>query len=318
MTTTMRAVRQEVLGGPDVLRLVDVPKPEPGSSQLLVRVHAAGLNPTDWGHRAYPIFLGPPPFTLGWDVSGVVEATGFGVPLFTPGDEVFGMLPYPFGVGSHAEYVTGPARGFARKPENVDHVQAGALPLAALTAWQALNDTARLRAGQRVLIHAAAGGVGHHAVQIAKARGAYVIGTASAGHHDLLRGLGADELIDYTETDFAAEVSDVDVVLNAIGDDYAARSLPTLRPGGVLVSLLPFPPEVYEQAGKLGVRAELMLVEHDHAGMTAIADLVAGDKLRPVIAGIFPLAQAAKAHELGETRHVAGKLVLTMADANGR
>ena len=317
MTTTMRAVRQEVLGGPDVLREVEVPKPEPGFSQILVRVHAAGVNPTDFGHRAYPLFLGPPPFTLGWDVSGVVEGTGFGVTLFKPGDEVFGMLPYPHGVGSHAEYVAGPTRAFANKPENVDHVQAGALPLAALTAWQALNDTAHLRAGQRVLIHAAAGGVGHLAVQIAKARGAYVIGTASARNHDLLRGLGADEVIDYTETDFAAAATDVDVVLNSVGGDYPARSLRTLRPGGMLVCLLPFPPEVAEEAGRLGVRAELMLVEHDHAGMTAIADLVTEGRLRPVIAGIFPLADAAKAHELGETRHVAGKLVLTPDSGNG-
>jgi NADPH:quinone reductase-like Zn-dependent oxidoreductase len=195
----------------------------------------------------------------------------------------------------------------------VDHVQAGALPLAALTAWQALNDTAQLAAGQRVLIHAAAGGVGHLAVQIAKARGAYVIGTASAGNHDLVRDLGADEMIDYRTTDFAEAVSDVDVVLNSITGDYPARSLRTLRPGGTLVSLLPIGSEAPAEAAKLGIRAEVMLVEHDHTGMTAIADLVTRGELRPVIAATFPLAEAAKAHELGETRHVAGKLVLTMA-----
>src|SRR5215469_6447328 len=213
----MKAIAQDVLGGPEVLREVEMDKPRPGLSQVLVRVHAAGLNPTDWKHRADKRFLPDPPLVLGWDVSGVVEAVGYGVTLFKPGDEVFGMLPYPHGVGSHAEYVTGPARAFARKPANLDHVQAGALPLVALTAWQALNDTAHLRAGQRVLIHGAAGGVGHLAVQIAKARGAYVIGTASARNHDLLRGLGADELIDYTETDFAASATDIDVVLNTIG-----------------------------------------------------------------------------------------------------
>jgi NADPH:quinone reductase-like Zn-dependent oxidoreductase len=311
-TTTMRAIRQEVLGGPEVLKEVEIERPQPGLSQILVRVHAAGLNPTDWGHRAHRIFLGPPPFVLGWDVSGVVEATGFGVTLFKPGDEVFGMLPYPYGVGSHAEYVVGPARAFASKPRNIDHVQAGALPLAALTAWQALADTAHLAAGQRVLIHAAAGGVGHLAVQIAKARGGHVIGTASAGNHDLVRALGADELIDYQSTDFAAAVGDVDVVLDTVGGDYPARSLRTLRPGGLLVSLLPFAPEVAAEAARLGVRAEVMLVEADHAGMTAIAGLVTEGKLRPVIAATFPLADAAKAHALGDTRHVAGKLVLTM------
>lgn len=312
MTTTMRAIRQEVLGGPEVLRQVEIDRPEPGLSQILVRVHAAGLNPTDWKHRAFGIFLGPPPFVLGWDVSGVVEATGFGVTVFEPGDEVFGMLPYPFGVGSHAEFVTGPARAFAAKPSEFDHVQAGALPLAALTAWQALVDTAHVSAGQRVLIHAAAGGVGHLAVQIAKARGAYVIGTASEANHDLLRGLGADELIDYHTADFAAAVTGVDVVLDSMAGDYSARSLRTLRPGGILVSLLPFQPEVAAEAVRLGVRAKGMLVESDHAGMTAIADLVTAGRLRPVIAGTFAMADAAKAHEIGDTGHVAGKLVLTM------
>jgi NADPH:quinone reductase-like Zn-dependent oxidoreductase len=309
---TMRAIRQEVLGGPEVLREVEVERPEPGLSQVLVQVRAAGVNPSDWAHRAFRVFLGEPPFTLGWDVSGVVESVGFGVMLFKPGDEVFGMLPYPFGVGSHAEYAVGPARAFAIKPANVDHVTAGALPLAALTAWQALNDTAHLQAGQRVLIHAAAGGVGHLAVQIAKARGAYVIGTASERNLDLVRGLGADEVIDYTATDFTAATADIDVVLDPITGDYSARSLRVLRKGGILVSLLPFAPEIPGEAAEFGVRAEVMLVEYDHQGMSAIADLVAQGKLRPVIAGTFPLADAAKAHELGETRHVAGKLVLTL------
>jgi NADPH:quinone reductase-like Zn-dependent oxidoreductase len=311
-TPTMRAISQDVLGGPEVLKEAELARPEPGLSQILVRVHAAGLNPTDWKHRAHRIFLGPPPFVLGWDVSGVVEATGFGVTLFKPGDEVFGMLPYPHGSGSHAEYVTGPARAFVPKPVNADHVQAGAVPLAALTGWQALADTAGLSAGQRVLIHAAAGGVGHLAVQIAKARGAHVIGTASAGHHDLVRGLGADEMIDYNTADFAEAAGDVDVVLDTVGGDYPARSLRTLRRGGVLVSLLPIPAEVKAGAAGLGLRAEDMLVEADHGGMTAIAGLMTDGKLRPVIAGTFPLADAAKAHEAGDTGHVAGKLVLVL------
>ena len=308
----MRVISQDVLGGPEVLRLVEVDRPEPGLSEILVRVHAAGLNPADWKHRARSIFLGPPPFVLGWDVSGVVEATGFGVTLFKPGDEVFGMLPFPRGAGSHAEFVTGPARAFAAKPGNVSHVEAAALPLAALTAWQALADTAQLSAGQRVLIHAAAGGVGHLAVQIAKARGASAIGTASAANHDLVRSLGADELIDYHAADFAEVVTDADVVLDTVSEDYPVRSLRTMRPGGVLICLRPFPAEVATEAARRGVRAEAMLVEADRSGMTAIADLVTEGKLRPVIAGTFPLADAAKAHELGDGGHVAGKLVLTM------
>jgi NADPH:quinone reductase-like Zn-dependent oxidoreductase len=280
-TSTMRAISQDFLGGTEVLREVRLERPVPGPSEVLIRVHAAGVNPTDRKHRAFKAFLPEPPFVLGWDVSGVVEAVGAGVTLHKPGDEVFGMLPYPYGVGAHAEYATGPARAFAPKPSNVDHLQAGAIPLAALTAWQALVDTAQVQAGQRVLIHAAAGGVGHLAVQIAKARGAYVIGTASAGKHEFLRGLGADELIDYREVDFADAVSDVDVVLDSIAGDYRSRSLRTLRRGGVLVSILPFgQEELAAEAERLGVRVELMLVEADQTGMLAIAELVESGRLR--------------------------------------
>ncbi|MFF3483225.1 NADP-dependent oxidoreductase [Streptomyces sp. NPDC002701] len=308
---TMRAISQDVLGGPEVLKEVELQIPKPGPSEVLVRVHAAGLNPTDWKHRAGGLFLGQPPFVLGWDVSGVVEAVGLGVTVHRPGDEVFGMLPYPYGVGAHAEYVTAPARAFVRKPAEIDHTQAGALPLAALTAWQALADTADVRPGQRVLIHAAAGGVGHLAVQIAKERGAYVIGTASSGKHEFLRGLGADELIDYRETDFAETVRDVDVVLDTVGGDYRSRSLRTLRPGGLLVSILPSgSPELAEEAEGLGVRAVEMLVEADQAGMRAVAELVASGRLRATVAEVFPLAEAAKAHAVGDTGRTVGKLVL--------
>ncbi|MDQ1034413.1 NADPH:quinone reductase-like Zn-dependent oxidoreductase [Streptomyces sp. V3I8] len=308
---TMRAISQDVLGGPEVLKEVELEIPKPGPSEVLVRVHAAGLNPTDWKHRANGGFLKKPPFVLGWDVSGVVEAVGLGVTVHRPGDEVFGMLPYPFGAGAHAEYVTAPARAFVRKPAEVDHPQAAAVPLAALTAWQALVDTADLRPGQRVLIHAAAGGVGHLAVQIAKERGAYVIGTASSGKHEFLRGLGADELVDYRETDFAEAVRDVDVVLDTVGGDYRSRSLRTLRPGGLLVSLsVSGSPELAKEARGLGVRAVEMLVEADQAGMGAVAALVAAGRLRATVAEVFPLAEAAKAHAAGDTGRTVGKLVL--------
>nr|WP_198151347.1 NADP-dependent oxidoreductase [Kibdelosporangium sp. MJ126-NF4] len=310
----MRAISQDVVGGPEVLTEVVLPRPEPGPSQVLVRVHAAGLNPTDWKHRGLQdLFLGEPPFVLGWDVSGVVEAVGMGVTLFKPGDEVFGMLPYPHGVGSFAEYAVGPTRAFARKPPSLDHVQAAAMPLAGLTAWQALVDTAGIQAGQRVLIHAAAGGVGHFAVQIAKARGAYVIGTASAGKHEFVRRLGADEVVDYREVDFTDVVSDVDVVLDAIGGEYTVRSLRVLRRGGLLVTFaLRGQEALAEQAAQRGVRAERLLVEADHAGMAAIAALAESGQVRPEIAATFPLAEAAKAHALGETGRTAGKLVLVV------
>ncbi|MGW7510373.1 NADP-dependent oxidoreductase [Streptomyces massasporeus] len=308
---TMRAISQDVLGGPEVLKEVRIESPAPKPNEVLVRVRAAGVNPTDWKHRATGGFLGQPPFVLGWDVSGVVEAVGIGVVAFAPGDEVFGMLPYPYGHGSHAEYAIAPVRALTRKPAGVDHTQAGALPLVSLTAWQALTEHADLRPGQRVLIHAAAGGVGHVAVQIAKARGAYVIGTASAGKHEFLRSIGVDETIDYRETDVTEAVKDVDVVLDTIGGDNSLHSLRVLRPGGVLVSILPGgSDELYEEAARLGVRALRMLVDADRSGMEAIADLIETGKLRATIAGTFPLAEAAEAHTLGDTGRTTGKLVL--------
>ncbi|MFJ8807180.1 NADP-dependent oxidoreductase [Streptomyces sp. NPDC102490] len=310
---TMRAVSQDVLGGPEVLKEVRPERPEPRPNEVLVRVRAAGVNPTDWKHRAGGGFLGEPPFVLGWDVSGVVESVGVGVAAFRPGDEVFGMLSYPFGHGSHAEYVTAPARTFTHKPAGIDHVQAGALPLVSLTAWQALVERADVQPGQRVLIHAAAGGVGHVAVQIAKVRGAHVIGTASAGKHEFLRSLGADETVDYRETDFAEAVKDVDVVLDTIGGDTSLRSLRVLRPGGIVVSILPVgSDEFFQEADRLGVRAVRMLVDADRAGMEEIARLVESGKLRATIAQTFPLAEAARAHALGETGRTTGKLVLVV------
>ncbi|MFF1279769.1 NADP-dependent oxidoreductase [Streptomyces sp. NPDC058299] len=308
---TMRAISQDVLGGPEVLRYVQVERPKPGPNQVLVRVRAAGVNPTDWKHRATGGFLGEPPFVLGWDVSGEVVENGIGAAAFAPGDEVFGMLPYPFGHGSHAEYVLAPVRALTRKPASIDHVQAGALPLVSLTTWQALTEHADVRPGQRVLIHAAAGGVGHVAVQIAKARGAYVIGTASAGKHGFLREIGVDEPVDYRSTDVTEAVRDVDVVLDTLGGETAVRSLRTLRPGGVVVSILPGgSQDFYDEAERLGVRGVRMLVDADRAGMRAVAELAESGKLTATIAGTFRLSDAAKAHELGDTGRTTGKLVL--------
>lgn len=312
----MRAVSQDTAGGPDVLKVITTDRPVPGPTEILVRVHAAGVNPTDWKTRSAGAFMtgSQAPLTLGFDVSGVVEEVGLGVTLFEPGDKVFGMPRFPHPAGAYAEYVTAPARHFAHLPEGLDHVQGAALPLAALTAWQALVDTAQLQAGERVLIHAAAGGVGHLAVQIAKARGAYVIGTARQAKHDVLRGLGADELIDYTQQDFAETVRDVDVVFDTIAGAYGARSLRALRPGGRLVSILPlddtFPAE---QAREARIRAGFMLVEPDRSGLQAVADLVNSGKLRVLIDTVVPLEDAAKAHALGETGRTTGKIVLSVA-----
>ncbi|RST07353.1 NADP-dependent oxidoreductase [Streptomyces sp. WAC07149] len=308
----MRAVAQDGFGGPEVLGVVEVERPEPGPAEVLVRVHAAGVNPTDSWHRATGGLAGVP-VRLGWDVSGVVEAVGIGVTTLAPGDEVFGMPRHPVPAGTYAEYVTSPARHLVRKPAALSHVEAAALPLAALTAWQALVDTAGVRPGQRVLVHAAAGGVGHLAVQIAKARGAYVIGTARAAHHAFLRGLGADELVDYTAVDFGTAVEPVDVVVDAVGGEYGPRSLRVLRPGGIVVSLAsPAEARLAEAARPLGVRAVFMAVEADQAGMREIAALVEAGRLLPEVAAVLPLELAGKAHELSDGRRTRGKIVLTV------
>ncbi|MEU2080037.1 MULTISPECIES: NADP-dependent oxidoreductase [unclassified Streptomyces] len=306
----MRAVVVEQWGGPENLVEREVERPEPGLGEVLVRVHAAGVNPVDWKTRVSGglIEWGAVP-AVGWDVSGTVEAVGPGVGILRPGDEVFGMPLFPRQAGAYAEYVVAPARHLAPKPASLTHVEAAALPLAALTAWQALVDAADVRPGERVLVHAAAGGVGHLAVQIAKARGAYVIGTASAGKHDLVRELGADEVVDYRETPFEDVVSEVDVVLDGIGGETAERSLKVLRDGGRLITL-PGPDDV--PAARDGVRASWVLVEPDHLGLREIAALVERGLLRPVVEAVVPLAEAAKAHTLGEQGRTTGKIVLAV------
>ncbi|MFE1442042.1 NADP-dependent oxidoreductase [Streptomyces sp. NPDC058739] len=306
----MRAMVVERWGGPETLVEREVERPEPGLSEVLVRVHAAGVNPVDWKTRASGglIAWGEVPM-VGWDVSGTVEAVGPGVGLFRPGDEVFGMPLFPRQAGGYAEYVVAPARHLARKPAGLTHVEAAALPLAALTAWQALVDAADVRPGERVLVHAAAGGVGHLAVQIAKARGAYVIGTASAAKHDLVRRLGADEVIDYRSARFEDAVRDVDVVLDGLGGETAERSLTVLREGGRLITL-PGPGDV--PAARDGVEARWILVEPDHLGLRELAALAERDGLKPVVETVLPLAEAAKAHEIGELGRTTGKIVLTV------
>jgi NADPH:quinone reductase-like Zn-dependent oxidoreductase len=311
----MRLVQQHELGGPEVLRLTDVPRPEPEPTHVQVRVHAAGVNPTDWKQRrsGYWYTL---PLAQGWDVSGVVTATAPGVTRLAVGDEVYGMPNFPHRPGAYADYVTAPSRHFAPKPATLDHVRAAALPLAALTAWQALVDAAGVDKGQRVLVHAAAGGVGHLAVQIAKARGAHVIGTASAAKHALLRDLGADELVDHRSVDFDDAVTGVDVVLDAIGGDYLERSMRTLAPGGLYIGISnPFDLDRVTAAAAehgRGVRGTTVMVEPDHAALEAITALVEDGRLRPVVSATFPLEEAARAHEQGETGRTTGKLVLTL------
>lgn len=308
----MRAITQRTFGDADVLEVAEVPRPEPIPSEVLVRVHASGVNQVDGIIRAgvFPL-IGQPPFILGWDVSGVVEEVVPGTSRFAPGDEVFGMPFFPRPANAYAEYIAAPSRQLARKPANIDHAQAAALPLAGLTAWQSLVDIADVQPGQRVLIHGGAGGVGHLAVQIAKARGAYVVATASAGKHEFVRDIGADEVIDYQAVDFATAVGDLDVVLEVIGGDYAERSVKALRTGGLLVTAIERTnAELAAKVEAADRRFAGVSVEPDHVGLEALAELVESGRLRPHVSARVPMEDAPRAHELLDT-HLTGKVVLT-------
>jgi NADPH:quinone reductase-like Zn-dependent oxidoreductase len=304
-------------GGPEVLELQEVERPEPIPTEILVRVAAAGINPVDWKTResgGRHEAIGDPPMILGWDVAGTVEEVGGGVTRFEPGDRVFGMPWFPRLAKAYAEFVTGPSRQFARTPDALPDAYAGALPLAGLTAWQTLVDTAGVGEGDRVLIHAAAGGVGHLAVQVAKARGAYVIGTARADGHDFLRELRIDEAIDYTERPFEEVASGLDVVLDLVGtEEYGLRSLETLREGGLLIAVpggLRGP--VAAAAEKQSKRATGFLVEPDHAGLESLATLADGGELRVEVGEDYRLEHAARAHERLQSGSARGKVVLTV------
>ncbi|MCI2418378.1 NADP-dependent oxidoreductase [Saccharopolyspora sp. K220] len=309
----MRAVVQHEFGPPEVLKVEEVDAPEPIPTEIQVRVHAAGVNPVDFKTRVgegVAAVLGDPPLRLGWDVSGVVSEVGFGVTRFSVGDEVFGMPWFPRQAGAYAEFVTAPAREFAAKPERLSHTEAGALPLAGLTAWQLVVDTIRLEPGQRILIHGAAGGVGHLAVQVAKARGGVVIGTARADQASFLHGLGVDEVIDYRRTAFDEVVSDLDAVIDFPGA-YGQRSLSVLRPGGILVSVPSGAhQDVLDLAAQTGRRAASFLVEPDQVGLAGLADLIATGKLEVEVARVFDLADVVAAHRLAESGPGRGKVVL--------
>jgi NADPH:quinone reductase-like Zn-dependent oxidoreductase len=292
LSATIHAIRQQAFGGPEVLEFTEVDRPVPLPTEVLVRVRAVGVNPVEAMIRSgrFPL-LGEPPFILGWDVCGMVADIEPGVTRLRPGDDVYGMPFFPRPANAYAEYVAAPSRQLALKPVSLSHAEAAALPLAGLTAWQALVDTAQVAAGQRVLIHGAGGGVGHLAVQIAKARGAYVIGTASAAKHDLIASLGADELIDYRATDFAAHVDGVDVVLDTIGGEVARRSIGVLRRGGLLVTI------VGRRDVDLAVRTEAagrrfagVSAEPDYPALEALADLAESGKLRVHLQATLSLA----------------------------
>jgi NADPH:quinone reductase-like Zn-dependent oxidoreductase len=317
---TMKAIRIHNYGGPEVLKYEDAPRPQPQAGEVLIRVHAAGVNPIDWkvreGHMKdfWPHTF---PLILGWDLSGVVEELGpapAGAGRFKKGDEVYG-LPDPTRGGAYADYIVVRESELALKPNSLHHIRAAAVPLAALTAWQSLFDTAQLQPGQRVLIHAGGGGVGHFAVQLAKWKGAYVFATASTKNQDLLRKLGVDEPIDYTQQRFENVARNIDAVLDTIGGETQERSWQVLKKGGALLSVVQ-PPSA-EKAKELGVRAAFVASHPNGAQLAEIAKLIDSGKLAPITDRILPLSEARRAHELSQSGHTRGKIVLRVKNGDG-
>ena len=313
----MRTIAVTEFGGPEVLAEREAERPEPLPTEVLVRVEAAGVNPVDIKTRSgkgMAAVLGDTPFVLGWDVAGVIEEIGAGVTRFRVGDPVLGMPWFPRQAAAYAEYVTAPSRHFARRPEVLSVVEAAALPLAGLTAWQALVETAGVSRGDRVLIHAGSGGVGHLAVQIAASLGAEVLTTARAEKHEFLTGLGASHIIDYENERFEDVASDLDVVVDLIGtDEYGVRSLDCLRGGGLLICVPSGASQtVLERGPEQGKRVTGILVEPDRAALEGLCALVDAGRLRVEVEDSFDLGEAAEAHRRIESGRTRGKLVLTV------
>lgn len=308
LTETMMAAQIHSFGGPEKLQYEKVQTPEPKADEMLVRVHAAGVNPVDWKIREGRMGNLPLPAILGRDFSGTIESVGPNVLDFHVGEDVFGEAAP--GSGTYAEFTLAKPSQAARKPQELDHVHAAALPVAALTAWQALFDVAGLHAGQKALIHAASGGVGGFAVQFAKLKDVYVIGTTSAQNADYVRELGADEVIDYRASRFEDVVNDIDVVFDTVGGDTQDRSWQVLKRGGILVSIVQ--PVAEEKASARGVRGVFFRQNPRGDQMADVAELVANGRVKVQIAQVLPLSQARKAQELSQAGHTRGKIVLTM------
>lgn len=336
MSDRMKAVRLHAFGGPDMLRYEEAPKPEPAAGEVLVRVHAVGLNPPDWylreGYRSLPPEWQPHPtfpLILGSDVSGVVERVGAGVTQFAVGDEVYAMVRFPADVmeggKAYAEYVSVPVSDLAPKPAGIDHAHAAAAPMSLLTAWQFLIDLGHDApnpfqpgphvpaplAGKTVLINGAGGGVGHLAVQLARWKGARVIAVASGKNEALMRKFGADRFVDYTRTAADEIVRDADLVLDCVGKD-AGRFLKTLKPGGALFLVFPLGFDAWDEARRLGITVSATQVRSNGAQLRQVASLLDDGIVRVVIDSAFPLAQAARAHERAEQGSIQGKIVLAV------
>lgn len=310
----MKAVHIHEMGGPEVLQYEDVPRPEPGVQEVLVRVHAAGVNPVDWKIREGQLGRIALPAIMGSDFSGEIEALGPEVTDFRVGEQVFGSVADES--GSYAEYALAPVTQIVEKPAGLDYVQAAAIPVPAMTAWQAMFDTAKVQAGQKVLVHAASGGVGGFAVQFAKLKGAYVIGTASGANQDLVRSLGVDQFIDYRSMRFDEIVKDADVVFDTVGGDTQERSWKVLKKGGILVSIVQPPSE--KTAAEHGVRGVFMVEDAKRTNeLKEIAELVASGRVKVNVETILPLREGRKAQELSQKGHVRGKIVLVTEAEKG-
>jgi len=308
----MKAIRVHQFGGPEVLKYEEAPRPVPAADEVLIKVYASGMNPVDWKMRAglaeslFPIEL---PFIPGWDVSGEIEEVGSDILTFKKGDEVYGR-PDVTRDGTYAEYVAVKANQINFKPKSIDHDKASAVPLAGLTAWQGLFDYGHLEEGQKVLIHAAAGGVGSFAVQLAKWKGAYVIGTSSEENIDFLFDLGADEALDYKTVKFEDRLKDVDLVFDLIGGDTQKRSLKIIKKGGRLITTVQ--PKYQEEAKANDIHMEVFMTQSLPEELEQLANLIDSGKIKPIVTRTFPLKDAAEAQKEIEKGHTRGKMVLTV------
>jgi NADPH:quinone reductase-like Zn-dependent oxidoreductase len=313
-TSTMKAIVIHEYGGPEVLKYEDVPRPEPKADQILIRVIAAGVNPVDGMIRSGMFAKdgnGAFPMVLGGDIAGVVERVGNKITKFKAGDPVFAYVSLDSG-GGYAQYAVVSEGDAAPKPKSLTYVEAGAVPIVALTAWQALIDTAKLNAGQTVLIHGGSGGVGSFAIQIAKARGAKVIATASTANQDLLKQLGTDVAVDYTKQKFEDVAKDVDVVLDSVGKNTLTRSYGVVKKGGIIVSLVARPNQ--SDLEKHGIRGVALSVEPNSGELAQIGKLIDEKKIRVIVSQTFPLSEAKKAQEQVASGHTRGKIVLKLAE----
>ncbi|PYK05681.1 MAG: NADPH:quinone reductase [Verrucomicrobia bacterium] len=311
----MKAMVVHEFGGPEVMKYEDAPRPEPKDDEILVRVMAAAVNPVD-SYVRQGMFakrgMDNRPAIIGYDISGVVEKTGANAKKFKAGDKVYSYLSVMRG-GGYAEFAIAKESETALKPKNINFEEAAAVPLAATTAWQSLVDEAKLNAGQTVLVHGGSGGVGSFAIQIAKARGAKVIATASTAHQDLLKQLQVDQAIDYTTTKFEDMVKDVDVVLNCVRAEALARSYGVVKKGGIIVSITDEPDQT--ECAKHGIRGSRLGAHPDANVLEELTKLIEAGKMKPIVSQTLPLADASKAHQQIETHHTLGKIVLKVKEA---